>query len=278
MAKLRELDRRWIFLCVAVALVLTVCFRFPQPVTPSPSVRAVHQHIENLPPGSTILIATDYDPQAKAELKPMTEALLAHCFLRELRVIGMTFWLEGAPLGKGIFDDVAKRYGKRSGTDYVYLGFKPGAMSQVITNMGENFTSAFSQDADGKPTAPMPIFRDVKGLPDLHYIIDLAAGATVGTWIIYGGDKYDVDMAAGCTAVSGPDLYVYLNTGQLNGLIAGLRGAADYEVLLGQPGMGVQGMPAQSTVHALIVLFIIIGNIVYFRSRWAERRRRGGQS
>jgi hypothetical protein len=68
-------------------------------------------------------------------------------------------------------------------------------------------------------------------------------------------------------------MYVYTNTGQLDGIIAGLRGAADYEVLLGEPGAGVDGMPAQSTVHAIIIVFIIISNAVYF---W-QRRTQGGE-
>ena len=117
------------------------------------------------------------------------------------------------------------------------------------------------------PTWLGPSIRNVRRLPDLRYMIDLAAGSTVDGWIIYGGDKYSVPMAAGCTAVSGPDYYVYLNTRQLTGLIAGLRGAADYEMLLKQPGDGVMGMAAQSTVHAIIALFVIIGNVVYFRGR-----------
>lgn len=272
MAKAKEIDRRWIFLCVAVALGVTVAFPFSQPITPSPSVRGTYDYIEELAEGSAVLIATDYDPQARAEVVPITKALLNHCFRRDVRVIGMTFWAEGAPLGKRLFDDVAAENGKTNGTDYVYLGYKPGAMSQVITNMGESFTSAFGRDFAGEPTSSMPIFRDVRNLRDLDYIVDIAAGETVGAWIAYGGDKYRVPMAAGCTAVVGPDLYVYLNTGQLNGIIAGLRGAADYEVLLESPGAGVDGMSAQSTVHAIIVLFVILGNVSYFWRRRTEKK------
>jgi len=270
MANPIEIDRRWIFLCVAVALAVTVLYRFRQPVTPSPTVEAVYDDLEALPGGSVVLIATDYDPASKAELEPMTRALLRHCFKNNLRVVGMTFWARGRDMANRIFQGVAQEYGKQSGSDYVYLGYKPGAFSQVITNMGENMTSAFPQDINNQPTANMPIFRNVRNLRDIDYMIDLAAGDSVDRWVIYGGDKYGFPMAAGCTAVVGPDLYVYTNTGQLRGLIAGLRGAADYEVLIGRHAAAMQGMPAQSTVHAIIIFFVIIGNATYF---W--RRRRG---
>lgn len=264
MAEAEKIDRRWIFLMVAVALVLTVRFPFPQPITPSPAVQGVYEFIEDLPPGSAVLIATDWDPQAKAEVVPITRALLHHCFRRGLRVIGVTFWPQGARLGNQLFTEVAEGYGKTSGQDYVYLGFKPGSMAQIITNMGEDFTSAFPQSYAGKQTANMPIFQRVPSLRGLGMIVDVAAGETVSQWLIYGADKYDVPMGAGCTAVVGPDLYVYTNSGQLEGIVAGMRGAADYEALLEKPAKGISGMPAQSTVHAIIVLFVIIGNVVYF--------------
>lgn len=267
-------DRRWIFVAVAAALVCTVLWPLEQPVTPSPSVKKVYDFIDQLPEGKPVLIATDFDPQAKAELEPMTRALLHHCFQKNLKVIGMTFWVEGAPLCNRIFADVAAEYKKQSGKDYVYLGWKAGTMAQVITNMGESIKSTFPADADNQPTANMPIFKGVETLRDLAYTVDLAAGMTVDAWIIYGGDKYGFPMAAGCTAVSGPDMYVYINTGQLNGLIAGLRGAADYEVLLGRPGSGVQGMFAQSVVHAIIVVLVILANAVYF---WQRRKAAGGK-
>jgi len=272
MAGLSGIDRRWIFLCVAVALVVTVCWQFRQPIIPSPTVRQVYEDIDRLSEGDVVFIATDFDPAAKAELEPMTRALLRHCFARNIRVIGMTFWGRGRDMANAIFESVAAEHGKQSGLDYVYLVFKPGGYAQVITNMGESLTSAFPADANNRPTANMPIFRDVASLRDVHYMIDLAAGASVEPWIIYGSDKYGFPMAAGCTAVSGPDYYVYLNTGQLKGLIAGLRGVADYEVLLGKPDMAVRGMPAQSTVHAIIVLFVIVGNAIYFWQRHREKR------
>lgn len=269
MAKMQEFDRRWIFLVVAIALVVTVYWSedIEQPITPSPSVKSVYQKIEDMPEGSAIFIATDFDPQSRAELVPITKAVLHHCFQEDLKVLGMTFWPQGGPLGNRLFRSVAEQYNKESGEDYVYFGFKPGATAQVITNMGEDLTSAFPQDANNQPTANMPILQDIENLRDIDYMLDMAAGETAEPWIIYGADKYGFPMAVGCTAVVAPNLYVFMNTGQLNGIIAGLRGAADYEELLGQPAKGVQGMPAQSTVHGIIILFVIIGNAVYFLRR-----------
>ena len=127
--------------------------RSAKPITPSPTVEAVYDCIESLPDGAPLLIASDFDPGAKAELEPMERALLHHCFRKKLRVIGMTFWFRGDDLAHRIFQEIAGEYGLQSGRDYVYLGYKPGAMSQVITNMGENLLTAFPQDKQGNTTA-----------------------------------------------------------------------------------------------------------------------------
>ena len=59
----------------------------------------------------------------------------------------------------------------------------------------------------------------------------------------------------------------YVASGQLDALVAGLRGAAEYEKLIDRKGGGNRGMLAQSTAHLYVVVLIIIGNVAYFRSR-----------
>ena len=47
----------------------------------------------------------------------------------------------------------------------------------------------------------------------------------------------------------------------------GLRGAAEYEKLLGVGGSGQRGMLAQTTSHVYVILMIIVGHAVYFLGR-----------
>ena len=46
-----------------------------------------------------------------------------------------------------------------------------------------------------------------------------------------------------------------------------MKGAAEYEELVGAIGMATAGMGAQSMVHLMIIFFIIMGNIAYFIGR-----------
>ena len=64
-----------------------------------------------------------------------------------------------------------------------------------------------------------------------------------------------------------PDLFPFIQSGQMVGVLGGLSGAAEYESILKRPGKATAGMSAQSMAHLIIVVFIIFGNIVYFFSR-----------
>jgi hypothetical protein len=67
-------------------------------------------------------------------------------------------------------------------------------------------------------------------------------------------------------------------------LLGGLKGAAEYETLIGEhypelkerSQIATRGMDVQSIVHLIIIGFIILGNIVYLISR-SERTRAGGR-
>lgn len=273
--KLVNIDRRIIFALVAIAVIVSLLMSFRLPVPATPPVLGIYDTIEDLPPGSHVLIAFDYDPSAMEELQPMAVALLHHLYGKDQKVIGMTLWPGGTGLAEKALVTVAGEYGKKPGEDYVFLGYKPGVASLII-NMGENLHSAFPKDFYGNDTATIPALKGVESLSDFNYVIDLAAGASAEVWIAFGKEKYKFDMAVGCTAVIGPDMYPFLDSKQINGLMAGLKGAAEYEVLVNYPARAVEGMRPQSVTHALVVVFIIFSNVVFFASGGWRTMRRGG--
>lgn len=275
--KLVNIDRRIIFAIVAVAVIVSLLLSFYLPIPATPPVKKIYDKIDSMPPGSHVLIAFDYDPAAKEELQPMAVALMHHCYRRGHKVIGLTLWPGGTGLAEQAMVSIAPRYGRKPGEDYVFLGYKPGVASLII-NMGENLYTAFPKDFYGNDTRTLPALQGIESLKDIDYVIDLAAGATVETWIAFGKEKYKFDMGAGCTAVIGPDLYPFLDSRQINGLMAGLKGAAEYEALVGHQAQAVEGMRPQSVTHALIVLFVIFSNAVFFVSGgWRTMRRRIGR-
>jgi hypothetical protein len=261
--RLLRIDRRAIFVLVAVATLIPLLYPIGLPIRVSPEVRRVYDHIESLPAGSVFLLSLDFDPASKPELYPMAVALLSHAFKRDLRVVGMTLWVTGTGMAEKVVSKIADDHGKRQGLDYAFLGWKPGGPN-VIINMGQDLNAAFPTDHYGQRTADLPALSGVRTLRQVNYVVSLAAGTPgVESWYLYGKEKYGFELGGGVTAVIAPGLYPFLDTGQINGLIGGLRGAAEYETLIGVKGKGVAGMDAQSATHMIIIGLIVLCNVMF---------------
>lgn len=271
--RMLSLDRRLIFLLIAVVTLLPLLYPLGLPIRVSPEVRAVYNYIENLPERSVLLLSLDFDPASKPELHPMALAILRHAFRKNLRVIGMTMWITGTSLAESVFAQVAQEQSKERGKDYVFLGWGPGG-ANVIISMGQNLQAAFPTDYYGVKTSELPALKNVRSLRDVQYTVSLSAGSPgLESWYVFGKEKYGFELGGGCTAVSAPGLYPLIDTGQINGLLGGLRGAAEYETLVDIKGNATAGMDAQSATHFLIIVLIVVCNLFYFLTRQESGRR-----
>ena len=265
--RLMNIDRRYIFLLIAFSVVIPMLLKVVFPIFVTPQPKKVYDYIENLPKGSVVMMSFDYGPASLAELQPMAIAVLRHCFSRGLKVIGMALWNVGAPLGEEVFDQVATEYGRVYGKDYVFLGFRPGS-TNVILRMGEGISGVFNTDSRNTPIQQIPMMKNIKTYDDIALVIDFGAGDPgPETWVIYAYGRYGEKIAAGVTGVIISQLYPFLQTGQLIGLIGGLRGAAEYETQVDKPAKATQWMSIQSIVHLVIIILVILGNVAYFTSR-----------
>ncbi len=163
--------------------------------------------------------------------------------------------------------------GREYGKDYVYLGWKAG-VDAVILGMGENIKAVFPVDYYGHPLEQLPMMQEVQRLRDIPLGVALSAG-TPGyqDWMLYGQARYGLRLGAGVTAVSAADAYPFLQSGQLSGLLSGMAGAAEYELMVERAGYSraykpaVAAMDSQSLAHVVIMVLVIVGNIAFFVTR-----------
>jgi hypothetical protein len=274
--RMLKIDRRIIFLVIGICTLLPLLYPVGLPIRISPEVQGVYDYIEQMPERSVFLLSIDFDPASKPELHPQAIALLRHAFKKNLRVVAMTLWVSGTGMADQLVTQVAKEMGKEKGKDYVFLGWSPGGTA-VIINMGQDLYNSFPSDYSGKPTKGQPVLEGVQSLKDVTYAISLGAGNPgVEAWYVFGKDKYKFELGGGCTGVIAPGLYPLLRSGQINGLIGGLRGAAEYESLIGQKGRAVAGMDAQSATHLAIIVLVAICNLFYFSIRRQTNRQSQG--
>jgi len=271
--RLLNVDRRIVFLAIVVAVGAAMLWPVPLPIPPSPYVMDVYRAVDAIKskPNAKVLLSFDFDPASDPELQPVAINVIRQCMQNNIRVVGMALWPEGVGLGRAAFDSVAHELGKERGKHWTFLGYKPGIVT-LILNMGENFKSAWPIDYFGTSTALMPVTQDISRLGDFDFVLTLAAGNTIdAVWVTYAVDRYKIKLGGAVTAVMSPDMFPYLQSGQLVGLVSGLAGAAEYEKLEKSPGSATRGMVPQSAAHVVIILFIGFGNIMYLISRRRER-------
>ncbi|MBU1628352.1 hypothetical protein KKB18_13365 [bacterium] len=267
---------------VAVGALIPIIVPLNLPVSTSPPVEKVFNRIENeLKPGDVIMLSFDYGPSSAPELDPMADAILRHCFLRKVKVLGVAlFPLGGAEMGLAAFDRIAREQKAVYDQDYVNIGYKDGAMP-AMKKMGEDIKALFPKDVNGNDTNELEFMKDIKNYNQIKLIVTLSTGI-IGEWYAnLVNAMFKIPVAVGTTAVATPKYYAFYASGQMMGLIGGLKGASEYEQLLKDhypqtqelSASATRGMDVQSIVHLIIVGFIILGNIFFFLEKREKRRK-----
>ncbi|OGL49164.1 MAG: hypothetical protein A2161_13865 [Candidatus Schekmanbacteria bacterium RBG_13_48_7] len=259
-------DRRYIFLIMLIIVIIPMLIPLGLPVSVTPEVQNVYDRVKNIPDGGRVFISMDYDPASMAEMEPMSLALLRHFFRKNLKVYAMCLVANGVSLVDRELTEIAGEFNKEYGKDYIYFGYRPYP-AMVIMAMGENFRNMFPKDFKNLDLNSLSIMQNVQNYNQMDLVVVITGTSGIDTWIIYGQGRYKFQMAVGLTAVMATDYYQYMQTGQIIGLIAGLKGAAEYERLIDVKAVATKGMDVQSIAHLFIVLLIVVGNIAYFATR-----------
>jgi len=270
--RISGLDRRWIFLLVALAVIYPLIVVPHFPIGISPEARNLYNTVEALPDSSIVMLTFDIYAQALAETEPMARAALHHMFRKNMKVVTVSTIPFGGPsVEERVTRELAAEYGKVYGVDYVNLGYKPNYVS-VLKGMGLSIESIYPTDNSGTPLAQLPLMQKVKNYQDMKMVFVIADNGIIDYWVSIVHAQYNIPVGAGVTAVMAPKQYAYAASGQLVGLLGGMKGAAEYEILVGKPALAVTGMGAQSLIHFLIIGLIILGNLGYFMVKRAKAR------
>ncbi len=287
--KLLYVDRRVIYLLVAIGALIPIIRPIGLPTIPTEPVWELFNKIEELGPDDAVIISFDYGPSSEPELNPMAQAIMRHCFQRRVKVIIMAlFPLGGVNMAIDQVEAIAAEFpGLEYGVDYVNLGYKDGAQA-AMKRMDISIEALFPTDVNGDPIEGMTVMTGARNYDDISVVISLATGIIGEYWVNLVNAQFGVPVAVGCTAVSAPKYYAYLRAGQMMSLLGGLKGGSEYEKLLvdkyefarelyERPDIKIKsamaGMDVQSIVHLIIIAFIIFGNAMYFLMKKQEKAR-----
>ena len=260
-----KVDRRWIFVVIGLAVLLPLFFPLGLPIRATNATQLVYDAVDDLEPNSKVLVSFEYGPSTKPEIHPMAIGILRHLFTNNQKVYVTCLWPDGQFMAEDALTEIAEQeFGLTYGQDYVLLGFRPGNEA-VVKGIVSNLRKLYTTDARGTLVDQIPMMANVNKVKDFDFIFSASAGYP-GTieWVQYAADPTGVPMSTGTTSIQVNDVMPYVQSGQVKGILAGMPGAAEYEALIGSPGIGTSGMDAQSIAHLVIVIFIVFGNITYF--------------
>lgn len=275
--KLQSIDRRVLYLLLALVISAPLIWNIEMPIIVSPAVKGVYNAVENIPADKIGLISIVWDSGTIAENRPQTEALMRHMFMSGKKFAIIAFAPQGSKFAYDSAERIAKELGKKYGEDWVHWGYKPsGAMVPIMISFARDVQGTIGKDTHGTPLNKIPMMRRVKDIRDIGLIAEITPSGTLEFWIAYIYGPYRTPLVYGPTAVMAPEGFNPLDAGQIKGMLTGMKGAAEYERLLGRRDFATKAAGALSTSHLLIIVLIIVGNIGYVSSR--RRRHSEGEA
>ena len=273
--KIQSIDVKWIYLIQMIVISYPLLRPIGLPLgTISEETMGIYNYLNNLPEGSIVLHCVNMGPTAAAECLPGLIAIVRHNVELGHRLIFYTNTATGVPY----IEEAARaalgtelRDHPDYGTKYVNIGYIPQGTTGFSGFAADIFfttTDAYGNDL--KTT----FFKDLPTKTAADFDFGITYGSGNFAWIItYLRDPWGVPCGGGIAAGLAADAYAYYPE-KTPGFLVGLRGGAEYELLIKKPGLAAAGMDAQSLAHLSIIIMVIIGNIGYFAAR---ARGRGGE-
>lgn len=248
-----------------IYVILVLVFLIPLvrpmglPLVMSENTEKAHHLIDSLPEGAIVFHSIAFNPAVDAENWPQMLALTRHYMSKGLKVIYYPTMQEGGMYAERIRSTHASEYGYRYGKDYAILPFMAGGESAVAGL--KDFWSFMPADVDGTPLEELPLFQNFTDMRDVAVIVPCTGSQDGLFYVSHLHTSYKTPVVIAGTAPVLPFLGPYLASGQVQGAIIGLSGAAEYESLAKVPGQATGAMDAQSMGHLLIVGLVVLGNL-----------------
>jgi hypothetical protein len=237
---------------------------FPLPLQAPNETNAAMDVTEALPEGAPVLVVFDYEPSMVGEMEATGASLLHHLLLlKHPRLALVSTSPTGAALAERFMTVTLADRAYQRGTQYVNLGYLPGGLAGVH-DFALDPVAAIPLGIDATPVWESGLMQGVTHLSDFAAIILLTDSAGGGrVWIEQAG------LARGGTALvilssaqAGPMLLPYVDSGQVNGFIAGINGAAGAEQRnTGLPGFVRRYWDAYSIGLLLAVGAMVLGGL-----------------
>jgi hypothetical protein len=269
MEEISKLLGRWqlFYIMLTITIILALLYSLSIPIEISPHTKAVYDYIEDpskLPLGSPVLVETCYEEGARAELEPQVIALMKHLFEKRCKLVFLSTAIYGPVAFQFLQFSAPDLFeGKRYGEDYVFLGYIASGES-TLTSLARSITGTVATDNYGTVTSELPLIVEANNASAYGLVVIASSKTETFLWYIRQWyTPYHTPLLFVTLSAIVPSIESYVNSGQAIGMLTGQRSAAEYELLVGRKGSGTASLEAQHLVQWVLLLFIILGNIMF---------------
>lgn len=272
--RLQQIDRRIMYLLLALVIGLPMFWSFTPPTAVTSQVMGVYDTVEAIPEGKIAILSGDWGAGTLAESLPQTEILMRHLFERNVPFVILPFAPQTATLMQITAERLAEEYGKEYGRDWVNWGWKAVPMFAFLKSMAKNIPGTVKDDYRGRPITSFEMMTDIKDIDDVGFVAHITPVGNLTIWIAFIHSVYGTPLAYAPTAVMVAQGYDPLDAKLIVGMLPGLVGAAQYELLMERPGNGVRWSNSLSAADALMVVLIALANVGFFLGRKGRKEQR----
>jgi len=267
--RMDKIPRQVYYAVLLLGLCLSLVRPIGLPIRVSGETRELYDIIENLPDDSIILVDIAFGAGGYPELGPAMQAVMHHIYQRDLKTIIMTLYAEGPPMYNIVVEDgidPENTYNAEYGTDYVFLGYNAGGVTTMAALA--NDMQLYGTDYLGTPLSQLSIMDGIETYEDVDLVITFSTASggisSPADWVQQWATPYDADLVCVVLKMMMPTVSPYYGTGQVEALIPGAGGSAEYELLVNRPGDGLRSTDAISVSHLIVILLVILGNLSMF--------------
>jgi hypothetical protein len=284
-----KFDRRYIYLITLLVIAIPKIFGITLPSPRMKTAETAFSLIENTKvedsksgssPKKAALVILDFGPNTVGENRPSSSVIIEHLFRKKIPVILYSQYPLSKDLLESIPGDIAKRLNKEKlnyswvyGKDWVNIGYRPGDVitMQSIASSAD-FRSFLKSDVRGNFLKDLPMMKDIFTFKHISHVVEITGlTGTLDKVLEYlQSPQHKPIYIHGCTSVVIPEAFIYLDSGQLKGLIEGINGAAWYSKLLkekyqikGEDELAILNTMI-SFAHLIVIAFILLGNMSLF--------------
>ncbi len=240
--KLQEIDRRILYLILAIAVTVPLWIPAKLPVIPDSTSMDLYGQLMSVPEDKTVFVQSDWTVSTRGESQGHLEALLRILMARRIKFV---IYAAADPQAPQVFRNVILGLNQerearglppyRQWEDYIDLGAflnAEGTLNSIGQDVRKLFGPRRSADTEGRerPVLESPVLSRVQKIGDAGLYVVVTASATIDVAVqrISGKTK----LAAMTTGVVFPSVLPFYQSGQVVGAAGGLKGVYDMEFLM----------------------------------------------